>query len=476
MGMTPLEIALINAWWRLSDHVRLDRAERARREARLTTSTMTRPWRAWCVAIRASDTRIHKYTALIRPYNDINDYGLPHSVEMDAEEIAAMVKPVLLDWPGVTVAKAAASLGRSPQTIFKWIKNGEVFSEVKRVCATPLGSFGKPRPLVWAHRRMDPAGVHGKAPNDYLSGMWLAHWERIPPDAELFAERVPRERGCGGGWQWICPGLRGKKCGRSVDKLYLPVPVWTLGRYLDHDWRTGNRRSADEPTAKTDAAAVPTAPSPIPTEQDTESADHPAQGDSGAAAPRPQFACSNCHRVQCISMTTSAGWNLLVSVMSDGLLYGHDVPKTREILEDLDLTRRCRPSIRKDAVIRRARVMQLLRRGWGPKRIARAMGVAHTTAVRHTTAVCAAEGVKGVVALYHKWGVRRVPRRHKAPRSALVLKLMLAGWKDREIGEHMGTNRRAVSKLVQFLCKRHRVRSRHQLKAKFQKASQLAVA
>ncbi|CAG1009923.1 hypothetical protein PHYC_03769 [Phycisphaerales bacterium] len=465
MGTTPLEAALLEAWHRLSNHVRHDRVERTRREARLSQAQMSRPWRAWCVAIRASDTRIDKYSALIRPFNDCGEHGVPHSVEMDAQDIAALVKPVLLDWPGVRVPEAAARLGRSPAVVHGWVRKGGVL-EVKWCPATPLGYFGRPAPLVWAHEKLDPAGMHGKAPNDILGGMWLSHWQRVPSDAELFAQRVPANRGLGG-WSWLCPGLAGNKCGRRADLLYLPVPVWTLGKHLDWDWRTGTRISEQTSKQASEASEDHAAPNegrpnaqPAPRETQTS----PAGAESpDVHANRPRFACRYCHRVINVSMLNgNSGWNKFVGQVSGGLLYGREVARTPEVLEELRITRRRRFAPQKNAVAKRARVIELLKRGWGPRRIARGTGISERCVQSHLQHIYKAEGVRLLGELRRKWGLAR-----PTARQAAVMRLVLQGMTDPQIAARLGIPLPTVAARLYLLYRRIGVRSRKDLRAKY---------
>src|SRR4051812_46066816 len=62
LHMDALDVALQEAWNRLSRRVKEDRLEARRRAARRLNKTFHQPPRAWCLAIRANDTRLHGYT------------------------------------------------------------------------------------------------------------------------------------------------------------------------------------------------------------------------------------------------------------------------------------------------------------------------------------------------------------------------------------------------------------------------------
>src|SRR5437867_3468914 len=56
--MTDLDEAILNAWQKLRPRILSDPHELARRLSRRRNSLLSRPPRAWCLAIRASDHRI----------------------------------------------------------------------------------------------------------------------------------------------------------------------------------------------------------------------------------------------------------------------------------------------------------------------------------------------------------------------------------------------------------------------------------
>jgi len=63
--LDQIDINLSQAWARISAACKRDRVETLRRFRRVHGWTMRGTPRAWCAAIRAADTRINPYTAMI---------------------------------------------------------------------------------------------------------------------------------------------------------------------------------------------------------------------------------------------------------------------------------------------------------------------------------------------------------------------------------------------------------------------------
>src|SRR5205823_3327391 len=77
------------------------------RLARRKLSAFSRPPRAWCLAIRASDTRINSDTAIISPYRALypKNQPYPHDVTIDHKLLEHLCQPFELlpgmDWTNV---------------------------------------------------------------------------------------------------------------------------------------------------------------------------------------------------------------------------------------------------------------------------------------------------------------------------------------------------------------------------------------
>src|SRR5687767_9052404 len=113
--MDRIECLLLEAWDRVSAAVRADRLEALRR-ARRRHGILSKPMRAWCLRIRASDTRINDFTALIDPPGAVAARQ-PHRMTIDGQLIRRLTEPVRIPRPGVTYHEAAALLGREYQTV-----------------------------------------------------------------------------------------------------------------------------------------------------------------------------------------------------------------------------------------------------------------------------------------------------------------------------------------------------------------------
>jgi hypothetical protein len=172
-----LEKIVLDAWARLGPGIRSDRVELWRRLAR-GRAPSNNPPRAWCVAIRASDTRLPE-VARIRPLpRELLDPSR-EEVALDRGAIRRLCAPVTLDAPGMTLNELAARLGTTP--------HGLLSARVARVFQSHhvpgLGArWGKPRPLLYTARPLDPASKGFLGPDP----LW-------PAVAHLLIDRLPRD-------------------------------------------------------------------------------------------------------------------------------------------------------------------------------------------------------------------------------------------------------------------------------------------
>jgi hypothetical protein len=267
--MDQLDTHLERAWAALSARCRSDRREAARRFRRTRGCLLRRPPRAWCLCLRASDTRISPFNAIIDITADpryphplaleVHDadhalrLGTPHAITLDGETIRDLTRPVSIAWPGVEWTIAAAMLGRHPCSIARWIKRG-VLRVFERRPAHALGRGGRPIPIVWSPSPLDPNAFEAAAPDPVWGTLWRHLSDRMPLNYALTVTRVPRDRPVtvrsreGGrwidirrrGWEFICPGrlnLDGslRACGRRCTRLYAPQTIWTLPMALGPD-------------------------------------------------------------------------------------------------------------------------------------------------------------------------------------------------------------------------------------------------
>lgn len=316
MALEQLNHNLIEAFYRVRAALAGDAARRGRRVERTLRSALRRPVRAWCVGVRASDAR---YT-----WGDMADEqdgraackGYPHTVVLRGRRVRELCSAVWLDWPGMPIAEAALALGRPERALYAWVERGVLRSFTEH---TP-GKRGKPTRWVFSPVALDPVADDGRPPWTVWGTRWQWLGERVPEEASWAVRRVPRMRkgvrhggdassawpGLFVGWDWECPGRpladgRWHKCGRVCKKLWLPLPVWTVG-----DWLAG-RGDADEQVWK-----------------------HEPVFDAGGCRP----ACAKCWGVRYDSVRSVPGeaWNGFVSVVSGGLLYGREVEPPAGVL------------------------------------------------------------------------------------------------------------------------------------------------
>lgn len=307
--MDELDQNLLEAWDEVSKRLKDRPWALARRMERASRKELRRPVRAWCVALRASDARIGAQEW--RTGNDANLAcdGEPHVLMLTGQRLRQLCRPVSIDWPGVTVPAAAKLLGRDERTVWSWVKKGRLdrANPEKRV-------IGR-KQLVWSGP-LDPQADDGRGPWQLWGSLWQNLWNKIPADYEQDVQRTIRLRsrrrddqghpGHYRGWDWMCPGRRlatGQHlpCGRVCKKLWLPLPVWTIGDHLG-----GRSGQAWEAMPKFEMGLS-------------------------------RFACARCWgmRFDPVYSSPDEAWNRFVSVISGGLLYGHEVLMPREWLHVL---------------------------------------------------------------------------------------------------------------------------------------------
>jgi hypothetical protein len=329
--MDAIDIAIANAWNKLSPQLQRDRAEALRRAQRLSATTLRRPVRAWCCCLRASDTRFADCAEIDPP--DALRWRDEHTLRAPAAALRKLCAPVHIPWPGVRWTIAAAKLGLHPEGVRPWMERGVL--GVRKQYPGTVGAKGRPVPFVWSRRALDPAAEFGRGPHPAWGSLWLYLHEDIPDAANLDVRRVPcyREYARESGdmrfnrWRFICPGLSAP-CGKAVDRLYLPIPVWTI-----HQATVG-------PLVREDAP------------------------------PDARWACWQCHRLVAISCSRTEGWNACIAHLTSGLLYGREVERPYE-LDDIPTKKRRR----QPRPAPRAEMAYALReRGLSFKEIGRLMG------------------------------------------------------------------------------------------------------
>ena len=470
--MDDLDLALLEAWNRLTPRLRAARLEdgnpeAARRARRRSSATLTRPLRAWCLCLRAADSRLDSLAA-VAPYSALR-INAPHTLYLDAPAIRQLVAPVHIPWPGIPLRRAAARLGRDPAAIRSWISRG--LFQVRYDAPSMYGHRGRPVPVVWSPSPLDPNANLAAPPDPVWGSMWQHHHTRVPDHLTLIVNREmtyrydprrrPKDLGLPRGWQFICPGPPPPRPAGEVPESSRAEGVsGPLSRAPRE--RVGER--ATTPTPSTDPA-LPSRPHPIrfinglplwpehpedhppitcgrparrlycplpiidiphllsddplslsraPRERVAESS-RPGEGASPCLAdslsrclaPPPFFACRHCHQLTYTTLQAD-GWNAFIAHISRGLLYGHEVerPASTAFKRKLAYTPRTRRAPQRD------RVLALLLQGLTKPQIAAALGRSKHTIDVHVHKLYRAHNVHSRAELFRELGVpapRRAP-------------------------------------------------------------------
>src|SRR6266850_4480186 len=155
-----LERAIDEAWVRVRREILSDPPELHRRLARRRLKSLTRPPRAWCIAIRASDRRITPAHWVIYPEHamDLNHPEHPyepieHEVTIRKHAIRRCCNPV--SFSREDAADVAKMLGVSPG----FLRQARLRGQFEECFYKGLGGKrGKPVPLLSPRRQLlDPS-------------------------------------------------------------------------------------------------------------------------------------------------------------------------------------------------------------------------------------------------------------------------------------------------------------------------------
>ncbi|MCZ6834655.1 MAG: hypothetical protein O7G85_02680 [Planctomycetota bacterium] len=360
--MDQIDVNLARAWHEVTSRLRDDPDEVMKRYRRTMSTMMTCPPKPLCLCLRASDTRISPNNAYIGPPNAI-EVREGHTIELDGDVLRELCKPITIPWPGLTPREAAKVLGLSHPAVCHWINEG-VFT-IDRYEPGLMHRTPRPVRIIYTPSPLDMGSPKGRPPDPAWGTMWQWLWEKLPENYTLTTRRVPRLRPTHGrpkfmGWCWICPGLlrrtpdsmslslagRGNvsggaggagggasgyeniPCGRLVERLFAPMSLWTLPQAMG--W-------LNDPDYGFDLPPTPGTPTPgsgkglkltgrwRPGEIDPLLASLARRGVAGRS-----FACAHCWKPIATDTGNHGGteaWNLFVSHVSGGLLYGHEVKR-----------------------------------------------------------------------------------------------------------------------------------------------------
>ena len=325
--MDDLDRALLDAWHRVRTQLAADPARAGRRVERALRQSVRRPVRGWCLCVRASSPRWSD-PGLAQTKEDRQRCAQQqaHRVVITGAELRAACRPVSIGPPGVTVAEAAQLLGRDETTTWRLVRKGVLRpASPKRLGKTDHKRGGGRKLLVVTDGPIDPARDYRRGPDELRDwgSLWQHHHTKVDQGFEQVVQRVPRlwPAGRSGGrkagakdefrgWEWVCPGReladgRVVPCGRVCRRLFGPLPVWTVGRML-----------GDEALGMVVQGAVSNPALAMP--------------DPEAQAGVRRLACGQCWGVQSERRggTDTAAWNLLVTTLSGGWLYGREVERT----------------------------------------------------------------------------------------------------------------------------------------------------
>src|SRR5687767_6174200 len=136
------------------------------------------------------------------------------------------------------------------------------------------------------------------------------------------------------------------------------------------------------------------------------------------------FACVRCHRVRYFSRIDRNGWNGFIAYISGGLLYGHEVPRPTSIPRDRK--RRYRPCLNRAPSARRAQVLERLLKGMTYDEIAADLRVGYATVHGHVKLLYKQHAVHSARELAAKLRVQ-LPPRVRARKQAEVARRLALG-------------------------------------------------
>jgi len=428
-----LERAIDDAWVRVRREILSDRDELHRRLARRRMKSLTRPPRAWCIAIRASDRRITPAHWIITPEHamDLNHPEHPyepieHEVTIQTHAIRRYCHPV--SFSREDAADVAKMLGVSAGTLRGARLRGQ-FSE--NYIAGLGGKRGKPVPLLSPKGELlDPSARGFARPHPIWGSMWEFLSGEMPEDFEQtvirrphFGKMIGRRTSPTGevykdemqlrGWRWVCP-----VCKKEVRRIYYPVAVRTLfdSWFIDP---VIQKRLCDADLVE---------------------------------APAATFACMACHGVYHFCSIAPGAWNRVITYLTAGMLYGREVAKPASFVPE---RKRARTRLlNREAPVRR-KVLARLRNGWTYFQIARDLKISLVGVGMHVLKICREEGVAFRHALAEKLKFAVLPLLNQFERAKVrrevVKGMMLGDCTQREIMERMGIDQAVLQSDVRAI-------------------------
>lgn len=423
--MDSVESALLIAWEKVYRRLLIDSDERDRRLARRRSRLLQRPPRAWCLALRASDTRIHPGSALITPefaaYPGSPDRLITHEVALTAPLIRNLHEPVRLP-PGEDMQYAAKQLGVHLETLRYSMRTGRFHVVYYKGLE---GRRGKPVPTLQPRRRMflPSTGVCADAPDPVWGTICQQLAHMLPDTFEQTLTRTPLFRDYPSrtgtttrrfrGWRWICPS-----CHKPVRTVLLPLPPLSLPEYYGQPFPYAPRPSTAQGERHHSSFDIPDDPPAF-------------------------FACTRCHHIRYFTRTSRDGWNQFVAYASAGLLYGHEVPMPYNRRADSSRKRAYRPYLMRPPSRRREQVLERLLKNMTYDQIAADLGVGYSIVHGHVKVTYKQHGVHSLSELADKLDVRLISRAN--PKRDEIRNRLAAGESYRQIARAMDIGYYAVN-------------------------------
>jgi DNA-binding CsgD family transcriptional regulator len=325
--------------------------------------------REWSIACRANDLRITPMHVPIVPEKAPRHLE-PHDVHLTRSVLLQLCGPVGTDRPHTQLPKMAKRMGVQPDIIRKQIRLGHFRLERYKYFQAKPDRWGG-IPFVYADKDFDPNYLNRHQGPDPVWGTW---WQSLPltlpEDFEQIIRRVPQwhadptashmdhvfrkkdahaTRRIGlhdeesyhhrfWGWRWLCPACQ-STCRLIFCPTAVPLPHF-IEDYLE-------KHCPHEPKETTWS-----------------------------------FACAKCHKLRGgLSWANKDAWNHVITQLSGGLLYGHEVEIPKWLKRQIKFPAKRKPQNRPSP--RREEVEQRLREGMSTKQIAQDLGMSQKTVYYH---------------------------------------------------------------------------------------------
>jgi DNA-binding NarL/FixJ family response regulator len=424
------------------------------RLARRNLPICTRPPRAWCLSIRASDRRINNDTAIITPYRALYpaNQPYPHDVTIDHKLLEHLCKPFELlpntDWTDV-----AKGLGVHPESLRHTMKSGRFRLHHYKHLG---GKRGKPVPVFLNFESLDPNSGRLRNPPDPLFGqMWRYASQSIPKTFQQTIRRVPAFLAYKGqprfrGFKWQCP-----KCEKQSRILYYPLPPYDLPRFLGYDpsYKLKDEVGTMKDESETNSSFIL---------QNSEFSPAPSAYRLLPTAYSSSFACHHCHQVKFFSRIDRDSWNHYITHATAGLLFGHEVKKPKNFHAQENRKRKYRPNFNTPPSPRRQQVKTLLLQGLSYDQIAKELKVGYPTVHMHVKILYKQNGIKSRQELAKKERVT-LPEKPLSARQQAIQKLLLTDQNYAQIAASLNTTYHIVHHTAKFLYRHYNVHNRKEL-------------